>query len=169
MGTDMRIREHQYRSSLSYTHLAHRHVPQNPSHPLLRSDSVFKLYLTALRDLGLESSIPAAVRRRDALLTAPALIATTDTAALTGTVASGLEAHAPSSEASSTTTSETSTGIPSTPTSAPSPSQQAAQEVLSKATVVRSVNTDFDALGAALGRGAGVPGNPIVVTLNERE
>lgn len=103
------------------------------------------------------------------MLTAPALIATTDTAALTGTVASGLEAHAPSSEASSTTTSETSTGIPSTPTSAPSPSQQAAQEVLSKATVVRSVNTDFDALGAALGRGAGVPGNPIVVTLNERE
>ena len=51
-----------------------------------------------------------------------------------------------------------------------SASQLAAQEVLAgKATVARSVNTDFDALGAALGRGAGVPGNPIVVTLNERE
>ena len=50
------------------------------------------------------------------------------------------------------------------------PSQQAAQEVLAgKATVVRSTKTDFDALGAALGRGAGVPGNPIVVTLNERK
>ncbi|OBZ75445.1 ATP-dependent zinc metalloprotease FTSH 5, mitochondrial [Grifola frondosa] len=40
----------------------------DPSSPLLRSDAAFQLYLTALHENGLESSINSAVRRRDALL-----------------------------------------------------------------------------------------------------
>ncbi|KAI0709201.1 ATP-dependent metallopeptidase Hfl [Earliella scabrosa] len=136
----------------------------NPSHPLLRSDTAFKLYLTALRDLGLESSIAPAVRKRDALLAAPATVAT-GTVPQTDAAASTTEAPAANPESSTATASET---VISTSSSSTTASQQAAQEVLAgKATVARSVNTDFDALGAALGRGAGVPGNPIVVTLNE--
>ena len=139
--------------------------PQHPSHTLIRSDTAFKLYLTALRELGLESSIASAVRRRDTLLAASSSTSaasashTSDTAFATSAPAevNTAETHAATSESSSSF-------------STVSPSQQAAQEVLAgKTTVARSVHTDFDALGAALGRGAGVPGNPIVVTLNERK
>ncbi|TBU50742.1 ATP-dependent metallopeptidase Hfl [Dichomitus squalens] len=138
----------------------------HPSHPLLRSDTAFKLYLTALRDLGLESSISSAVRRRDALLTASSSATVTATASDASSHVSATSASVDVNAAASqpTVTSPSSSVLSSTV----SPSQQAAQEVLAgQATVARSVHTDFDALGAALGRGAGVPGNPIVVTLNE--
>nr|VWO98631.1 N/A [Ganoderma boninense] len=140
----------------------------HPEHPLIRSETAFKLYLTALRDLGLESSITSAARRRDTLLTASSLASTTASA-------SSLSASAPVGAASTgaTPAESGSTLASDSVTSSPSPppvssSQQAAQEVLAgKETVARSTRTDLDALGAALGRGAGVPGNPIVVTLNE--
>ncbi|CDO68314.1 hypothetical protein BN946_scf184799.g41 [Trametes cinnabarina] len=142
----------------------------NPSHPLIRSDAAFKLYLVALRELGLESSISAAVRRRDAILagttaTAASGSATTSQVQQSSSTSPDAAPTATSAQSSSTTTSES---VLSESASASSPSQQAAQEVLSgKVTVGRSVNTDFDALRSALGRGAGVPGNPIVVTLAE--
>ncbi|RPD66106.1 ATP-dependent metallopeptidase Hfl [Lentinus tigrinus ALCF2SS1-7] len=140
----------------------------NPSHPLIRSDTAFKLYLTALRDLGLESSIGPAVRRRDAILAASTATASpSETAATAEGPPSSTDAALATSESTSTTTSATETTSSASSTTITA-SQQAAQEVLAgKATLARSVNTDFDALGAALGRGAGVPGNPIVVTLNE--
>ncbi len=145
------------------------HGVQNPSHPLIRSETAFKLYLTALRDLGLESSITSAVRRRDTLLTAAtsASPAASAPSVSTSTQVAPASADATTTESGSPLASDLGTSS-STPTV--SPSQLAAQEVLAgKETVARSTRTDLDALGVALGRGAGVPGNPIVVTLNERE
>ncbi|KAI9064398.1 ATP-dependent metallopeptidase Hfl [Trametes sanguinea] len=142
----------------------------NPSHPLIKSDAAFKLYLVALRELGLESSINAAVRRRDALLasTSASAAAIPDTASQvqqSTSTSPDAAATASATQSSSTATSETAS---SESPGAPSPSQKAAQDVLAgNVSVGHSVNTDFDALRSALGRGAGVPGNPIVVTLAE--
>ncbi|KAH9854180.1 ATP-dependent metallopeptidase Hfl [Lenzites betulinus] len=141
----------------------------NPSHPLIRSDTAFKLYLLALRDLGLDASINSAVRRRDALLAASPIAATAGVTQQAQETASSTpldsSATAPASQASSTATSDP---APSTNSPPPTSSQQAAQEVLSGATVAaRSVHTDLNALGSALGRATGVAGNPIVVTLAE--
>ncbi|KAI0637009.1 ATP-dependent metallopeptidase Hfl [Trametes polyzona] len=141
----------------------------NPSHPLIRSDTAFKLYLVALRELGLDASINAAVRRRDAILAAsssPAAASVAQSSQQSNTAAQdAAAATAPSGSPSTTVTSET---APSTSLPPPTSSQQAAQEVLSgTAVAARSVHTDFDALKSALGRGTGVPGNPIVVTLAE--
>ena len=95
-------------------------------------------------------------------------MAATAPAAASTSLQSGTSAGNPVEAAVSPTVASESISASATPST--SASQLAAQEVLAgKATVARSVNTDFDALGAALSRGAGVPGNPIVVTLNERE
>ena len=160
-------------SSLPHALYTHPHCMQNPSHPLLRSDTAFKFYLTALRDLGLDSSISAAVRRRESLLaaSAPAAASVAPQATIqasndpfTADVPPPAPQPVPSFSSNPTVAAVASTS------SSVSASQQAAQEVLAgKPTVTRSVNTDFDALGAALSRGAGVPGNPIVVTLSERK
>ncbi|KAL7283363.1 hypothetical protein ACG7TL_002793 [Trametes sanguinea] len=145
----------------------------NPSHPLIKSESAFKLYLVALRELGLESSINAAVRRRDALLASSSASATAipDAAPqVQQTPSTSPDVAATATQSTSTASSESaSSESASSESSAPaSSSQKAAQEVLAgNVTVGRSVNTDFDALRSALGRGAGVPGNPIVVTLAE--
>ncbi|RDX56804.1 ATP-dependent metallopeptidase Hfl [Lentinus brumalis] len=144
----------------------------NPSHPLIRSDTAFKLYITALHELGLDSSIAPAVRRRDAILAASAATASPSASpAATEAASSSTDASSATSESTATAASASASASETAPSSSSTPltpSQQAAQEVLAaKSTVTRSVNTDFDALGAALGRGAGVPGNPIVVTLNE--
>lgn len=146
------------------------HDIQNPEHPLIRSETAFKLYLTALRDLGLETSITSAARRRDTLLAAlsPASTAAPLSGVSTSAPVAPASADATPAEADYSFASESATS--SSSPAAVSSSQQAAQEVLAgKETVARSTRTDLDALGAALGRGAGVPGNPIVVTLNERE
>ncbi|KAL1947859.1 hypothetical protein VTO73DRAFT_13583 [Trametes versicolor] len=140
----------------------------HPSHPLIRSDTAFKLYLVALRELGLDASINSAVRRRDALLavsSSPAAATVLEQAPETASASPDSSATASATQASSTTTSES---APSTSSPPPTSSQQAAQDVLSGATVTaRSVHTDFDALRNALGRGSGVPGNPIVVSVTE--
>ncbi|OJT06135.1 Mitochondrial inner membrane i-AAA protease supercomplex subunit YME1 [Trametes pubescens] len=139
----------------------------HPSHPLIRSDTAFKLYLVALRELGLDASINPAVRRRDALLAASSTSAAASileqTPEITSTPSDSLAATTSAAQVSSSVTSES---APSTSSPPPTSSQQAAQEVLSGATVTaRSVHTDYDALRNALGRGSGVPGNPIVVTV----
>ncbi|KAI0831270.1 ATP-dependent metallopeptidase Hfl [Trametes gibbosa] len=139
----------------------------NPSHPLIRSDTAFKLYLVALRELGLDASINSAVRRRDALLAVSAASTTTGIAQQPQETSSPtlLDSSTVAPQVSSSTTSGS---APTTTSPPPTSSQQAAQEVLSGATVAaRSVHTDLNALGSALGRGTGVAGNPIVVTLAE--
>ncbi|KAI0670417.1 ATP-dependent metallopeptidase Hfl [Trametes maxima] len=140
----------------------------HPSHPLIRSDTAFKLYLVALRELGLDSSITPAVRRRDALLSAGSAPAATISELSAGAPESAATAPDPSTIASGTSASSTPASDPSTTTPHVTTSQQAAQEVLAgNVTASRSVHTDFEALKNVLGRGAGVPGNPIVVTLAE--
>ncbi|KAI0374854.1 ATP-dependent metallopeptidase Hfl [Pilatotrama ljubarskyi] len=139
----------------------------HPSHPLIRSDTAFKLYLIALRELGLDASINAAVRRRDTLLAASSAAATSGLSQHAQEVASTASDSAAASapHPSSTAASDS---APSTSSPPPTSSQQAAQEVLSgPAVAARSIHTDFSALGNALSRGTGVPGNPIVVTLAE--
>ncbi|KAI0647017.1 ATP-dependent metallopeptidase Hfl [Trametes meyenii] len=141
----------------------------HPSHPLIRSDTAFKLYLLALHELGLDSSITSAVRRRDALLSAGSTSTATGSELPSQTQDSTATVSDSSTVVSGTQTSSTPASDPSaTSTPPPTASQQAAQEVLAgKVTAARSVNTDFEALRNVLGRGAGVPGNPIVVTLAE--
>ncbi|KAI0336498.1 ATP-dependent metallopeptidase Hfl [Cubamyces sp. BRFM 1775] len=144
----------------------------NPTHPLIRSDSAFKFYLVALRELGQDSSISSAVRRRDTLLAASSTAALDSTSQATAQLAQDVTSTTPDHSATASTTqisaSATADSTPPTSSQPLTPSQQAAQEVLAgKAPVARSVHTDINALSNALGRGAGVPGNPIVVTLAE--
>ncbi|KAH9946143.1 ATP-dependent metallopeptidase Hfl [Epithele typhae] len=155
-----------------------------PTHPVLRSDTAFKLYLTALRDLGLEPSISAAVRRRESLLGVTARNADAPSSAAAAAVASAAvlsptpEATAQermasmvyNSNGSSTSASPASQSTPGLAPNAAtvSSSLQAAQDVLAgKTTTVRSINTDIDALKAALRGQTGTAANPIVVTTVE--
>ncbi|KAI0780974.1 ATP-dependent metallopeptidase Hfl [Trametes elegans] len=142
----------------------------HPSHPLLRSDAAFKLYLIALRELGLDSSINAAVRRRDALLAstlAPAASSSTVSSQAQETT-SAVQDSSSSTPTAQPASASTSQSASSTSSALPTSSQLAAQEVLAgNVTAARSVHTDFDALKNALGQGTGVPGNPIVVALAE--
>lgn len=125
---------------------------------------------------GMESSINAAVRRRDTLLaSAPALASTipdsvsqpadtasVDVAATSETTA----ASSPSSLSSSGPSTATATATGAGTTS----SQSIAQSVLSTSgQTAGPLNSDMSKLAAALSSGAGVPNNPIVVTLAERK
>ncbi|KAH9901349.1 ATP-dependent metallopeptidase Hfl [Cubamyces lactineus] len=146
----------------------------NPTHPFIRSDSAFKFYLAALHGLGQDSSISAAVRRRDSLLAASSTAASASNAApqvidqATQEAASAAPNNSATASATQVSASATSDSAPSTSSQSLTPSQQAAQEVLAgQAPVARSTHTDIDALRNALGRGVGIPGNPIVVTLAE--
>lgn len=126
----------------------------------MHSDKAFELYLTALVKNGLESSVNAAVRRRDGILASVAAIAT------------------PSAPAESTPATET--PLPATETSAPasqptpvaSRSESIAHKILAGGapnTPTGPVKVDSAQFAAALAGGAGVSGNPIHVTLAECE
>lgn len=138
----------------------------NSTSPLLRSDVAFQLYLTSLLKTGQEASVNLAVRRRDSLLAASADGTTT------ASEASQTDSPAPSSHSS--------TDAPSTssPTPPPSRSQEIASDVLAgRAEPLlatsrldgssASQSTDMANLAAALGKGSGVSGNPIHVTISE--
>ena len=115
---------------------------------------------------GYETSINSAVRRRDTIL------ATAATAAATGEAEAPLEALGTS----------TNTATPQTPvdgaaqatsdaallTASLSASQKVAQAGLSGKSNDTAMSPDMSRLSAAMSHGAGVPGNPIVVTLSER-
>lgn len=129
--------------------------PQDATNSLLKSDPAFQLYLTALMKNGLESSVNSAVRRRDSLLAL-------------STPASQI----PSTSSESTSTAEaTASGLSTTSTQQPSTSsQRIAQALLSgNPPNPSSLNTDIAKLAAALNTGVGIPGNPIAVTITERE
>lgn len=134
---------------------------QDSSNSLLRSDAAFNLYVQALVANGLEHSVNAAVRRRDSLLAAAAASAVSS---VQETPASQLNTDTLSqtTQAGSTTTTPSST--------IPTSSQQIASAVLSgQAPQSTSSNLDMAKLALALNNGIGVPGNPIAVTIAERE
>lgn len=139
----------------------------DPKNPLLRSDIAFQLYLTALLKDGLASSIDAAVRRRDSLLAATGV-----TSATSDSVSASDEVTQASADfLTNTASSESVSSTPAQPSRTVTPSQQLAQAVLAgTAPGVGSAtpaSADTTKLTAGLGGGAGVPGNPLVVTLNE--
>lgn len=130
---------------------------QDPHSPLIRSDVAFQLYCTSLVNNGFESSIIPAVRRRESLL-----------------------ASAPPQSPPNTTAESSPVVNPvAAPTALPtSRSQEIAQDVLSgnSATSLFSsaqaggkASPDMAQLATALGGGAGNAGNPIFVTVSDRE
>lgn len=133
---------------------------QDPHSPLLRSDVAFQLYCTALVNTGLEASIAPAVRRRESLLA----LSTAPTSTQHSTAESNESVKLPSLDPSPLPTSR---------------SHQIAQGVLagnaSATTLSDSVQVggkttpDMAQLVAALGSGAGNAGNPIFVTVSDRE
>ncbi|KAI0928719.1 ATP-dependent zinc metalloprotease FTSH 5, mitochondrial, variant 2 [Taiwanofungus camphoratus] len=135
----------------------------DPSNPLIRSDIAFQLYLTALLQNGLGSSIDAAVRRRDSLL-----------AASSSSLASSRDASTVDATNSSRTVSSSSSSSNTQASPVPTSSQHLAQAVLSGQAPTstgiagsRPLNMDMAKLATALGGGMGIPGNPIVVTISE--
>lgn len=148
--------------------------------PLLRSDTTFKLYLSALMRNGLESSINAAVRRRDSLLASMSAAASAASHATESSATPSDSATAASPETSATgsgATSPVNTSSPSAVSSAssiPTSSQDIAQSVLASAGTAASqapagpLSPDMSKLATALSGGAGVANNPLVVTLAER-
>ncbi|KAG8217513.1 ATP-dependent metallopeptidase Hfl [Butyriboletus roseoflavus] len=123
-------------------------LEHNPASPLLRSDEAFEIYLDALASSGREPSIDLAVRKRQSLLDSLPASATPDT-------------------------------TPELPDSSPpapkSRSEKIAAELLARranptSTTVQDPppsNPAIANLAAALGKGAGISGNPIHVTLSE--
>jgi hypothetical protein len=132
---------------------------------LLRSDEAFQRYLAALSQVGLEHSINAAAQRRDKLLAST-------------TVASGA-ASGVSSSVSAKVDSTSTTSTVGTNTSPSSRSQDIAQAVMSGKATGPSVSASSKAsattspesaqLATALASGAGTPGNPIFVSVNDSE
>jgi ATP-dependent metalloprotease len=137
---------------------------QDSTSPVLQSDHAFELYVSALVKNGLESSVNAAVRRREGIL---------------ASVATTADAH--SSTISSPQTSTTLAPEPATtPQASPSAiptlsrSESIAQKILTGGPIgssasVASGRLDTSQFASALASGAGVSGNPIHVTVAERK
>ncbi|KAF8559573.1 ATP-dependent metallopeptidase Hfl [Imleria badia] len=117
---------------------------RNPSSPLLRSDPAFEIYLDALASSGREPSIDLAVRKRQSILDSLPPLSNT------------------------------------TPSSPPDPTPQSRSAKIAAELLARRANAPSETtqdpsppnpaiahLAAALGKGAGVSGNPIHVTLSE--
>ncbi|KIJ17405.1 hypothetical protein PAXINDRAFT_168077 [Paxillus involutus ATCC 200175] len=150
----------------------------NPTSPLLQSDEAFGIYLEALINSGLQSSVDLAVRRRESLLAAlPADAATpaTEMAAASTSLPSSDTTHANvSNVAIDSVVSSPNSFEPSAPQSR---SQKVAAQLLARRTDPTLAGTDASSipssnpgmanLAAVLGKGAGVSGNPIHVTISE--
>lgn len=126
----------------------------------------FQLYLTSLLKTGQEASVNLAVRRRDSLL-AVAADGTNTASDVSQTDSPATSSHPPSDAPS--------TSSPSPP---PSRSQEIASDVLAGRAEPPSPrldgasalhSSDIANLAAALGKGSGVSGNPIHVTISERK
>lgn len=133
---------------------------------VLQSDRAFELYLSALVKNGLEASVNAAVRRRDAILASSATPVTTppDTP---------LQAKVPSITPNSEPSIKPGEVWPPASSFSPTRSETIAQKVLSgggsfSGSLANGFNKP-DQLAAAVVSGAGGSGNPIYVTLAERE
>ncbi|KIL00403.1 hypothetical protein PAXRUDRAFT_821687 [Paxillus rubicundulus Ve08.2h10] len=150
----------------------------NPTSSLLQSDEAFEIYLDALINSGLQSSIDLAVRRRESLLAALPAGAASPTSEVA--VAS---TSLPSSDTTRANVSNVATdSIVSSPNLPEPPvpqssSQKVAADLLSRRTdptlaradapSITGSNPGMANLAAALGKGAGVSGNPIHVTISE--
>ena len=114
---------------------------------------------------GYDASIGSAVRRRESILASPATAAAT-----TSTEPASTEDVAPAVPQTPATTSTTSEStLVSDAAISTSSSQRVAQAVLSGQASSPPLSPDMARLSTALTGGAGVPGNPIVVTLSERK
>lgn len=123
----------------------------------MRSDVAFQLYLTSLVNSGLEASVNPAVRRRESLLAT--------TAVTSPPASSDVSPETPSATQPQTN----SVGLP------PSRSQEIAQSVLSGSGATaplpnpQNASPNTSTLASALSSGAGNQGNPIYVTVADRE
>jgi ATP-dependent metalloprotease len=140
---------------------------KDPASPLLRSDAAFQLYLTALIKSGYQSSVNAAARRRDTLLS------TTQPSPPSADHSSAATLADPSKLSDSTPTSTSEKTPHAYP---PTSSQHIAQAVMAAAgsnslPFTHSQSPDMSRLQAAFKGvgGMGVQGNPLVVTVSERE
>ncbi|KAG9318479.1 ATP-dependent metallopeptidase Hfl [Chiua virens] len=131
-----------------------------PNSPLLHSDEAFEIYLDALASSGREPAIDLAVRKRQSLL--DSLPASTTSPPLSDTIPTN-QPNSPDP-----TPSEQSTPL--------SRSEKIAAELLARRANPTSTTQDpsppnpaIANLAAAFGKGAGVSGNPIYVTLSERD
>ncbi|KAL4074440.1 peptidase family M41-domain-containing protein [Scleroderma yunnanense] len=147
----------------------------SPKSPLIQSDKAFRLYLLALMDSGLQSSVDLATRRRDSILT--------------GSESSSAPENNPTVQADASPSSskvgtpEDATAEQSSTSSAPDPStpqtrsQKIASELLANQTnswASRSQESSsptttpaMASLIEALTKGAGASSSPIHVTLSE--
>ncbi|KAH8107075.1 ATP-dependent metallopeptidase Hfl [Cristinia sonorae] len=151
----------------------------DPSNPLLRSDDAFTHYCDALVQVGLESSVESAARRRDSLLAAAGISTSSASAptsssvespATTGTASSPLEPNNATFESVTATPSQdaSTSSIPSGLTA----SQRIAHMAVTSRPATSSKSLSADAvnmakLRAAVGAGLGSPTEPISVTINE--
>lgn len=147
----------------------------NPTSPLLQSDEAFGIYLDARMNSGLESSMDVAVRRRESLLAAFPTDSVTTDAGEVETV-SALPSDTTHVNVPNVATNSVAS-LPSPEPSAPqSRSQKVAADLLARRADPTLASADASSipnnpgmasLAAALGKGAGVSGNPIHVTINE--
>ncbi|KIO13359.1 hypothetical protein M404DRAFT_992931 [Pisolithus tinctorius Marx 270] len=145
----------------------------NPGSPLIDSDTSFRLYLLALVESGLQSSVNLAIRRRDSILgaaqAAPAS-SSNDSNVASDTSPASPDQHEPAA-------AQADQPSPSTPpTGSPTPqtrSQMIASELLANRTksfAESSTQTASPAMAGlieALSKGGGRSNSPIHVTLSE--
>ncbi|KAI6005949.1 ATP-dependent metallopeptidase Hfl [Pisolithus albus] len=149
----------------------------NPSSPLISSDNAFRLYLLALVESGLESSVNLAIRRRDSVLSATegeAASSSNDSGVTTDTTSATQDQHDPPV----TQTDQPPLHAPSAGSSIPQTrSQMIASELLAnRAKSFASIHSEsptqtaspaMTSLIEALSKGSGGKNSPIHVTLSE--
>ena len=145
---------------------------QNPSSPLLHSDQAFQLYLTALVQSDLSSSIHHAAQRREALLRANPLPSSAESVSA-DVSQSQLGSY---TDASQPTAGSSASVAPAAPVSR---SQEIAQQVLVTASMpqtsqahsipIASSLSPNQQLAALVGAGGGGVNTPVHVVLSERE
>ncbi|GBE82242.1 Mitochondrial inner membrane i-AAA protease supercomplex subunit YME1 [Sparassis crispa] len=152
----------------------------DPSNPLLRSDIAFQLYLTALVENGLSSSVDAAVQKRDSLLGVHAAASTSTSSSASSSslatssdsVGSSDAATSPAATDSAVSSDSVSSQQPAQRAPTPTSSQLLAQAVLTRQAALSVGGSAANKAGmanfaTALNGGLGVPDNPVVVTINE--
>ncbi|KAI6036589.1 ATP-dependent metallopeptidase Hfl, partial [Pisolithus microcarpus] len=152
----------------------------NPSSPLISSDNAFRLYLLALVESGLQSSVNLAIRRRDSILNAAeaeAASSSNDASVTTDTTSATRDQHDPAvTQTDQPASSMHHRPVPSIPQTR---SQMIASELLAnRAKSFASTHSEsptqttspaMTSLIEALGKGSGGKNSPIHVTLSERK
>lgn len=145
----------------------------NPTSPLIQSDKAFRLYLLALVESGLQSSVDLATRRRDSILTGAA----TDNPSRSDPATQSDAALPKPGESEDAPTQQPSAPSTSDPSAPQSRSQKIASELLAdrtdswasrhKKSASPSTTPAMASLMEALTKGGGASSSPIHVTLSE--